>query len=335
VKEFRPPTFRDVLDARRGIARHLARTPLFRYPALDAELGCEVWVKHENHLPIVSFKVRGGVHLVSRLSAAERRGGIVSASTGNHGLSIAWAGREFGVRVVIVVPTGANPTKVAAMRALGAEVRHEGKDFDAAREHVERIAPGEGLRYVHNANEPDLIAGVATSTLEIVEERPDIDTIIVPIGGGSGAAGACIVDQALGGSLRVVGVQSEAAPAAHDSWREGRLVERPMGTFAEGVASRTAFELTQNILRGGLSDFVLVSEAGIRSAVRIAIATTRNLVEPAGALGIAAIAERPELFASRRVAVVFSGGNISPAALSSILAEDSAAPDTSPRRDPP
>jgi threonine dehydratase len=195
--EWQMPTLADVLEARRRISPHLRPTPLFGYASLDELLGAEVFVKHENHQPVGAFKVRGGVNLVSQLSADEREQGVIAASTGNHGQSIAYAARLFGVAATICVPEGANPVKVASMRGLGAELVVHGLDFDDAREHCERLAGEDGHRYVHSGNEPLLIAGVATETLEILEDQPEIEVIVVPIGGGSGAAGACIVTKAV------------------------------------------------------------------------------------------------------------------------------------------
>ena len=203
---FATPTLRDVYRARRQIRPYLAPTPLRHSPGLSRLLGAEVWVKHETMLPTSAFKVRGGVNLVSQLSQAEREAGLICASTGNHGQSIAYAGRLFGVPVIVGVPEGANPLKVAAMQGAGAEVVFHGPDFDAAREHVEGLAAERGLRYVHSGDEPLLIAGVGTHTLEIVEELPDVDVVIVPIGGGSGAAGACIVAKAVDPAIQVIGV---------------------------------------------------------------------------------------------------------------------------------
>jgi threonine dehydratase len=313
------PTFTDVLAARRRIAPHLRPTPLYRYPALDAVAGTEIWVKHENHQPIGAFKVRGGVNLMAGLAAEERRRGVITASTGNHGQSIAWAARLFGVSAVVCAPEGSNPVKVEAMRGLGAEVVLFGVDFDEAREHCERLAEKEGRRYIHAGNEPLLIAGVATGTLEIFEEQPDIDVVVVPVGGGSGAAGAGLVTRTVRPAAQVVGVQSEQAPAAYRSWRAGRLVEAPMETFAEGLATRTAFELPQAMLRELLADFVLVGDDAMRAATRIMIEKTRNLVEPSGAAPLAAVLAEPGRYAGRKVAVVCSGGNISPAQLRDVL----------------
>src|SRR5215472_2491765 len=256
----RVPDLSDVLAARQRIAPYLRPTPLYRYPALDALTGARLWVKQENHQPIGAFKVRGGVNLISQLSANDRRRGVISASTGNHGQSVAYASNLFGVHAVICVPEQANPVKVESMRALGAEVVFHGADFDEAREHCEQQAAEHGYRYIHSGNEPSLIAGVATYTVEILQAQSDTEVIVVPVGGGSGAAGACVVAKAVRSSVEVIGVQSEAAPAAYRSWRAGTLVEDATSTFAEGLATRTAFELPQQILRDLLDDFVLVSE---------------------------------------------------------------------------
>jgi threonine dehydratase len=315
------PDLADVFAARVRIAPYLRPTPLYRYPAIDALTGAHVWVKHENHQPVGAFKVRGGVNLVCQLSADERRQGVITASTGNHGQSVAYAANLFGVHAVVCMPEQANPVKVDSMRALGAEVVFHGRDFDEAREHCEQQAAERGNRYIHSGNEPALIAGVATYTLELLEAEPGIDVIVVPVGGGSGSAGACIVANAVRPSIEVIGVQAEAAPAAYRSWQARALVADAMATLAEGLATRTAFELPQRILWELLDDFVLVSEEALRSATRVMIEKTRNLVEPAGAAALAAVLGDPDRFAGRKVAIVCSGGNISPAQLVELWSE--------------
>jgi threonine dehydratase len=318
MSAFAVPDLADVLAARQRIAPYLGPTPLYRYPALDELTGARVWVKHENHQPVGAFKVRGGVNLVSQLSAEERGRGVVTASTGNHGQSIAFAANLFGVRAIVCVPEQANPVKVESMRALGAEVVFHGRDFDDAREHCEKQAAEHGYRYIHSANEPALIAGVATYTLEILEAQPDTEIIVVPVGGGSGAAGACIVAKATRPSIQVIGVQSEAAPAAQRSWQARRLVTDTTSTFAEGLATRTSFELPQRILWEKLDDFALVGEDALQGATRVMIEKTRNLVEPAGAAALAAVLADPPRFEGRKVAIVCSGGNISPSQLTAL-----------------
>lgn len=315
----KPPTFDDVLQARTRIAPHLRPTPLYTWPALSELVGAELWVKHENHQPVGAFKVRGGVNLVSQLSEEERGRGLVTASTGNHGQSIAFAARIFGVRAIVCVPEGANPLKVGAIRALGAEIVTAGCDFDEAREHCEQLATEHGYRYVHSGNEPHLIAGVGTETLEILEEQPRIDVVVVPVGGGSGAAGACIAAKGIRRDVEVIAVQSEAAPAAYRAWKTRELTEDQMGTVAEGLATRVPFELPQQILWDSLDDFVLVSEEEIRTATRLMIEGTRNLVEPAGAAPLAAAISLGERLEGQRVALICSGGNISLEQLRAVL----------------
>jgi threonine dehydratase len=312
------PDLADVLAARERIAPYLSPTPLYRYPALDALTGARLWVKHENHQPVGAFKVRGGLNLMSRLSDDERQRGVITASTGNHGQSIAYAARQFGVRAIVCMPEQANPVKVESMRALGAEVIFHGRDFDDAREYCEKQAAEHGYRYVHSGNEPLLIAGVGTYVLEILEAQPGIEVIVVPIGGGSGAAGACTVAKAVRSSIEVIGVQSDASPAAFRSWQARALETAPTATIAEGLATRTAFLLPQQILWRLLDDFVLVSDQALRVATRTMIEKTRNLVEPAGAAALAAVLADQARFAGRDVAVVCSGGNISPAQLTAL-----------------
>jgi threonine dehydratase len=287
---------------------------------LDELTGARLWVKHENHQPVGAFKVRGGVNLVSQLSAEERQRGVITASTGNHGQSVGYAANLFGVRAIVCVPEQANPVKVESMRALGAEVVFHGRDFDEAREHCEKLAAEHGYRYIHSANEPALIAGVATYTVEILEAQPDTEVIVVPIGGGSGAAGVCLVAKAVRPSIQVIGVQSAAAPAAQRSWQARALRTDDNSTMAEGLATGTAFQLTQQILCDKLDDFVLVTDDALRDATRIVISKTRNLVEPAGAAALAAVLADPARFAGRNVTIVCSGGNISPAQLVALWA---------------
>jgi threonine dehydratase len=312
------PDLADVLGARERIAPYLRPTPLYGYPTLDALTGAELRVKHENHLPVGAFKVRGGINLISQLTAGERGRAVATASTGNHGQSVAYAANLFGVRAIVFVPENANPVKIESIRALGAEIVAHGRDFDDAREYCEAQAAANGYRYIHSGNEPHLIAGVATYALEILQDWPDTEVIVVPVGGGSGAAGAAIVAKAVRPAIEVIGVQSAAAPAAFRSWQEGALVTADMGTFAEGLATRTAFDLPQQILRALLDDFVLVPEDGLAESTRMMIEKTRNLVEPAGAAALAAVLADPARFAGRRVTIVCSGGNISPAQLAAL-----------------
>ena len=315
-----PPILQDIVDARPRVYAHLRPTPLMRHPLLDQWLGCDVWVKHENHNPTGAFKIRGGLNLVAQLTPDERRRGVVSASTGNHGQSIAFACAKHGVPCRIVVPVGNNPEKNAAMRALGAEVIEHGRDFDDAREEVERRAPREGWRYIHSANEPQLIAGVGTCALEIFEELPDADVIFVPIGGGSGAAGCCIVRGELDKQTRIVGVQAAGADAFARSWRgPARVTADEVHTFAEGMATRVTFDLTFSILKARLDEVVTLDEEELRDGVRAALRLTHNLAEGAGAAPLAAAYRCRSALAGQKVVCVMSGGNIDARTLREVM----------------
>jgi threonine dehydratase len=319
MTELKPPTFQDVLLARRQIRPHLLPTPLHRYPALDALIGAEVYVKHENYQSVGAFKVRGGVNLVSQLTPEERQRGLIAASTGNHGQSVSYAARLFGVTARIVVPEGANPGKVAAMQGMGAEVIFHGANFDEARLYCESLAREHGYRYVHSGDEPLLIAGVATAALEMLESQPDIEMIFVPLGGGSGASGACIVAHTINTAIKVIAVQSDASPAAYQSWRSKTLCEAPNRTFAEGLATGTAFALPQAMLWQQLDDFVLVTDDDIRQAMRWMIECAHTLAEGAGASPLAAVYQRRDTLQGKKIGLVCSGGNTSLEHLKQVL----------------
>jgi threonine dehydratase len=320
VSELEEPAFADVLDAARQIRPYLQPTPLRRYPQLERLVGAELYVKHENHNPTGAFKVRGGINLVSRLSEEERQRGVIAASTGNHGQSVAYASRLFGVSAIICAPAAANPVKVEAMQDMDAEVILDGERYDDSRRNADRLAREHGYRYIHSGDEPLLIAGVGTHTLEVLQEQPHVDTVIVPIGGGSGAAGACIVAKAVNPGIKVIGVQSDQAQAAYLSWKSGSLQEAPNQTRVEGLATATPFELPQRILRRLLDDFVLVSDDEIDAATAVMIEKTRTLVEAAGAASLAAAVKLRDQLRGRTVALICSGGNISPAQLKALLA---------------
>lgn len=314
-----PPTFLDVLQARRVISNYLSPTPLHHYPTLDRLLEARVYVKHENYQPIGVFKVRGGINLVSRLTDAERERGVITASTGNHGQSIAYAARLFGVRAVIVAPQGANPVKVEAMESHGAEVVFHGQDFEAAKLHCEHMAQEQGLRYISSGDEPHLIAGVGTHTLEILEQQPDVEMIFVPVGGGSGAAGACLAAKTINPAIQVIGVQAAAAPAAYLTWKNRQHTTAQMGTEAEGLATSTPFMLPQQILWQHLDDFLLVEEDAMRQAVRLYLEKAKTLAELAGAAPLAAALQAKERVRGKTIALILSGGNISPEKLQRCL----------------
>ncbi|PRY01602.1 threonine ammonia-lyase [Allonocardiopsis opalescens] len=314
------PTIDDVRAAAADLDGLLRPTPLWRFPALDAELGAEVGVKLESLQPTGAFKVRGGLTLLHRMPAEERARGIVGYSTGNHAQSLAYAARAHGVDCTIVMPSPANPVKAAAVRALGAAVLERGDGMVTAAEHARALAEGRGARLVSAADEPDLVTGVGSLYLEVFERAPDLDALFVPVGGGSGAAAACVVAAALAPSCRIVAVQSSAAPAAHDSWRAGRLVDRPIGTAVEGLATGSGFAYTQRIMRDGLADFTLVSDADVRAAQRRLWRTGRILVEGAGAAALAGLWARRAEFQGARVAIVCTGANARPDEIAEVTA---------------
>lgn len=305
------PDFKDVESAQKQIHSYLRRTPLYSYSEIESLLGTKVYIKHENYQPTGSFKVRGGINLFSQLTSEEKAHGVIAASTGNHGQSVAFAARLFGVKAFIVVPIGANEGKVASMKGMGAKVIFHGAAFDEARLHCEVMASEEGYRYVHSANEPLLIAGVATAVLEMLEDAPDLQVIIVPVGGGSGAAGACIVAQALNPDIRVIGVQSQLSPAAYESWQQRKLVEAANRTLAEGLATGAAFELPQKIMWERLDKFVLVSDEEILQAMVWMIECAHTLAEAAGAAPLAAAYQLRQELQGKKVGLICSGGNTS------------------------
>lgn len=316
------PTYSDIVTARAVVSRYLPRTPAYSYPGLSALAGCELFVKHENHLPIGAFKVRGGVNFMASLAPTDTQRGVITATRGNHGLSIAYAAHLFGAKAVLVVPLGNNPEKNAGMAALGAEVVAYGKDFDEAREHVAALVAAHGYRYLHPANEPLLIAGVGTYALEMFEDLPALDAVIVPIGLGSGICGVSLVRERVSPKTKVIGVQAERAPAVYLSWKEQRMVTTDNAdTFADGLATRVPAEMTQGIINRLVDEIVTVSEAEMAAAIRLLLFHTHNLAEGAGAAALAAALRLRAQLAGKRVAIVLSGGNIDAATLRWVLQE--------------
>ncbi len=321
MRDLKPPTYSDVLKARKFLRSFLNPTPFLHSPSLSQLTGSEVWIKYENHNPNGAFKIRGGLYRLSKLSEEERQKGVITASTGNHGQSVAYAGKEFGIRSVISVPEVTSTLKVDAMRTLGGEVILHGETFEDARLHAESLIENEGLTYIHYSCEPEIVAGVGTYCAEMLEDQPDLEAIIVPTGGGSGACGCITVRDALNPSLEIYSVQAESSPAVYRSWKEGKPVEAPNKTLAEGVATGTVFEFPLKILKEGLSDFFLVSENEIKESILHYLIHTRNLVEAAGATPLAALIKNKERFHGKKVGLVISGGNLSIERLREILKE--------------
>ncbi|MEX2701995.1 MAG: threonine/serine dehydratase [Candidatus Baldrarchaeota archaeon] len=316
------PTFKDVLDAKKVVSKYLIRTPLLYSKYLSRILECNAYVKCENVQITGAFKVRGGVNLVSKLCEEEKRKGVIAVSTGNHGLSVAYAASLFDVDATIVMPEGANPFKVQAIKDLGAKVVFHGKDYDEAKEWTEKEAVKEGYRYIHSGNEPYLIAGVGTLYLEILEDLPDVDVIIVPVGGGSGASAACIVAKTVNPEIKVIGVQSSGAPAVYLSWKNRKIVKmEEVKTFAEGLATRAPFELTLDIMWKYLDDMILVKDEEIAKAIILLLQTIHQVAEGAGAAATAAALKIKEQIKGKKVALILSGGNISFEKLKEIVAK--------------
>jgi threonine dehydratase len=306
----RLPTIADVYRARHAIEPHLQRTPLIESPTLSREVGFEAHLKLEGLLPIGAFKVRGGVNLCSGLSDEERARGIIGASTGNHGQSLAYGARLCGTRCIIAMPEESNPMKVDSMRALGAEVEFHGANFEEARQWAEDYARSEGLRYVHHINAPELVAGVATMGLEVVEDLPNVDVIVTPIGGGSGALGHLIAAKALRPDVEVIGVQTAGAPAVYNSWRDHVIKSAPIETSAEGLATGQAYYVAVKTLIDRIDDMVLVTERELHDAVLTLLRTAHVVAEESGAAATAGALKLKDRLAGKKVAIIVSGGNM-------------------------
>ena len=319
----KPITFADVLAARDRLRPYLEPTPLRSYPVLDREVGhgIRVLVKHENFQPTGAFKVRNGLSALTALQTAPP--GVVAATRGNHGLGLAWAGLRLGIPVTVCVPEGNNPEKNAAVRALGARLVEEGPDYDASAATVDRFVREEGLHVVHSTNDPTVVAGAGTITLEVLEEEPGIDALVFAVGGGSQAVGGLTVARELRPGLPVYAVQAAGAAAIHDAWHLGRPVSHPAAdTFADGLATRNTYPFTFGALRDGLAGFVTVAEEEIAAALRLALATTHTLVEGAGAAGLAGLQRLGKTLAGKTVGVVFSGANIDSETLRRVLSRE-------------
>jgi threonine dehydratase len=292
---------------------------LYRYCGLSDLLGAKVWVKHENHTPVGAYKVRGGLNLVAHLSQKERESGLFTASTGNHGQSIAYAANAYGLRATIAVPQGANPGKVAAIRGLGAAVVIHGPNYEAALEWVTGAAASRGGRLV-GGTEDLLIKGIGSYGLEIIEDLPEVDVIIVPVGAGSGACATAIVAKTINPRIEVIAVQSAQAPAMQQSWLAGKPITVAAHTVADGLALSVPFENTRRILQKYLDDFVLVDDSAIEEAILLLLEHTHNLAEGAGAAPLAAALKLKDRLAGKNVVLVMTGGNLSFGRLRRLLA---------------
>jgi len=323
VTEPWPISLDDVERARARIAAYLPITPLRHYPELDEITGARVLVKHENHQPTNAFKARNALAFMTALRPEQRARGVIAATRGNHGAGIAWAGQRLGVPVVICVPHGNNPEKNAAIRGHGAELVESGRDYDEAVEIARRLMHERDLVMAHSTNDANVIAGAGTLSLEICEQAPQLDAMVVGVGGGSQAVGAIAVMRELRPSVEIYGVQAQRASAIHDSWHTGtRITIEHADTFADGLATRATYDLTWPALREGLAGFVTASEAEFAAAIRILIRVTHNLAEGAGAAGLAGLLKLRAQLAGKTVAIVLSGSNIDTPTLRRVLTDE-------------
>jgi threonine dehydratase len=308
--ELSEPNIRDVFAAQREIRKYLPMTALYHYPSLSELLGCDVFVKHENHQPTGAFKVRGQINVISNLDEKTRKKGVIMASTGNDAQAIAYAAGLFGTKATVVMPERSNPVKAENTKNLGAKVIFHGEGFEQASNHAEELASKEGLSFVHSANNPALIAGAATVMLEVTEQLPSVDAVIAPVGGGALAAGVSIVAKWFDSKIRAIAVQSSESPAAYFSWKDRRVITNDRNsTIAEGLACGSAYELPQKILWRLLDDFVLVSDQEILSGMKTMIENTRNLAEPSSATTMAAAIKKKEDLRGKKVVLLLTGCN--------------------------
>jgi len=315
------PTLDDLETARSIVYRHIPATPQYRWPLLCDRVGCDVWVKHENHTPIGSFKIRGGVvYLENLLKAVPKLKGVVTPTRGNHGQSVGFASRAYGVPAVVVVPKGNSAEKNAAIRAFGVDLIEHGDDFQDSFEHAQALAEQEDLHFWRTWH-PHLVQGVASYSLELLRAVPDLDIAYVPIGHGSGISGMIQARNALGHHVEIVGVVSEQFPAYFKSFAAGKLISTDAAmTIADGVACRSPDPDAIDVILGGAARIVTVSEDEIENAMRVYYTDTHNVAEGAGALPLAALLkEDKERIKGKKCGVVLSGGNVDAAIMASLL----------------
>ncbi len=314
------PGLEDIKAAARVVYADMAPTPQYCWPLLCEQLGTETWVKHENHTPVGAFKIRGGlVYLAHLAQSGEVPGGVISATRGNHGQSLGFAARRYGIAVTIVVPYGNSVEKNAAMRALDIELIEHGDDFQAAREHAQLLASERSLHMVPSLH-PLLVAGVATYSLELLQAITAIDVVYVPIGLGSGICGMIAVRDALGLQTEVVGVVSAHAAAYAESFSARRMIECPVSTkLADGMACRTPEQAALEVIWQGVDRIVQVTDDEIAAAMRLLYECTHNVCEGAGAAAVAAAMQERSLIVGRKVAVIASGGNVDREVFAAIL----------------
>ena len=301
----------EIFKARRVVEQVVQKTLLTFNKRLSDLLGAHVYIKYENHLPTNSFKVRGAVNFMAHVSPEMKKRGIVVATRGNHGLAVAWAAQAHHVFCNVVVPVNNNPEVNAAILAYGAQLIEQGSDFYEAQDYCEELAENAGYYYLRQGNEPLLINGIATMGLEILEELPDVETILMPIGGGTGCAALAKVVEGVNPGVELIGVQAARMPSFYESWRQGKKVIVPSAdTSAEGLAARSVFEIPYMILKDRISDVVLLTEDELLEGVRRSLHYTQNLAEVAGAAALAAAFKIKSKLSGKKVVVIMTGGNL-------------------------
>lgn len=307
----RQVTFLNIYKARTAVYRSLKKTHLIHYASLSDLTGAQIYIKHENHNPTGSFKIRGAVNFMANIADEVRESGIIVATRGNHGLAMALAAKQAGVFCNVGVPAGNNPEINEAIKGLGAELMVHGRDFYETKQYCQELADQLGYYYIEQGNEPEILNGVGTLGLEIFEDLPDADVIIVPVGGGGGCAALVTVARAINPAVQVIAVVADKAPALALSVKQGeRVITESADTFADGLASRSVFEVSWLVLKNALADVVTVTEDEIIDAVGLSLSHTHNLAEGAGAAGIACALKIRERLAGRKVVVVMTGGNL-------------------------
>lgn len=320
AEQMRQVNMLEIFKARREVDRAIKRTHATYYKLLSDAIGADVYVKHENHLPTNSFKVRGAVNFMARVSPDSIKEGIVVATRGNHGLAVAWAAQGRGVFCNVVVPEDNNPDVNAAILSYGAQLLEHGQDFYETQDYCEELAENTGLYYLRQGNEPHLINGIASMGLEIFEELPEVEVIIMPIGGGTGCSALAKVIEGINPKVDLIGVQAERIPAFYESWRQGKKVIVPgADTAAEGLAARSVYDIPFAILKDRMKDVVLLSEEELLEGVLLALRYTQNLAEVAGAASLAGAFKIRDKLAGKKVVLVMTGSNLSMDRLAQII----------------
>jgi len=299
------------LMAQAVINRYIKKTSLTHYSELSRLIGCEAFVKHENHNPTGSFKIRGALNFFHHMSTEELEGGILVATKGNHGLAMAWAGQWFQVPCTVVVPQDNNPEINRIIESYGAEVIVHGEDFYDAQSYCEELVDSAGYYYVKQGNEPEILNGLATMGLEIMEDLPAVDTIICPIGGGAGCASLIKTVRAFNSAIEIIGVEPHNAASFYHAWKKGEIVILDESqTIADGLAARSVFQLPYVILKDTINDVVLLTEDEILEGIRMALSATHNLAEAAGAVSLIAAYKIKERLCGKKVVMIMSGSNL-------------------------